>query len=79
MSEPLFSSVVIDISGPDGNAFAIIAIVMNCLKQCGYSKEEMDKIKKDMMSKDYNYLCSVASKYVSLVGNDDDGDDEFDY
>ena len=74
MSKPLFSSVVIDISGPDGNAFAIIAIVMSCLKQCGYSKEEMNKIREDMMSKDYNYLCSVASRYVSLVGGD-----EFDY
>ena len=67
---PLFPSVVIDLRGYQGNAFYIIGVVVECLYQCGYSYDGIEKVKKDMMSKDYDYLCGVASKYVSLKGRD---------
>lgn len=64
--KPLFPSVVINLNGYQGNAFYIMGVVVECLYQCGYSYDEIEKVKEDMKSRDYDYLCKIASKYVSL-------------
>lgn len=69
MSKPIFESVRINLNSPDGNALAIIGIVMNCLTQAKYHIAERESIKKDMLSSDYKHLCKVASKYVYLYEN----------
>ena len=64
--EPAFPNVEIDIKGPSGNAFVIISIIMTKLSEIGKSEEEIEKVKKDMMSSNYEHLLEVASKYVSI-------------
>lgn len=52
-------SVEIDLTGPDGNAYAVMGYAKNFAKQLNYPKEEIDVMLKDMMSGDYEHLLEV--------------------
>ena len=54
------SSIEIDLTGPDGNAFVLIGKASNLAKQLGLDK---DAIQKEMMSGDYEHLVSVFDKH----------------
>lgn len=55
---------VIDLSGPQGNAFALIGIASSAAKQLGLDKVA---IQKDMMSGNYEHLLSVFEKHFGSV------------
>jgi hypothetical protein len=56
---------VIDIDGPDGNAFALMGIGANYLKRyLGYTKDEIDDFRNEMMAGDYENLLLVFDKYL---------------
>ena len=61
---------VIDLSGPDGNAFAIMGYAKQFGNQLGYSDEETAEMINDMMSGDYKHLLQVFENnfgaYVKL-------------
>ena len=65
----------IDHSGPEGNAFAIMGVVKNLLKDSGRSDEIKDTMDL-MMSGDYDNLCAVAEEvsFGTITFVDDDGD-----
>ena len=50
----------IDLTGPDGNAFCLIAIARRLSKQLSL---DADKIVKEMQSGDYEHLIEVFDKY----------------
>jgi len=52
--------VEIDLTGPDGNAFNLIAIAGNLAKQLDLDKK---KIRSEMMAGDYEDLLKVFDKY----------------
>jgi hypothetical protein len=52
--------IIIDLTGPDGNAFALMGYASNLAKQLGLNKEE---IINDMMSSDYEHLLQVFDKH----------------
>lgn len=52
--------VEIDLTGPDGNAFNLIAIAGNLAKQLDLDKK---KIQSEMMAGDYEDLLKVFDKY----------------
>jgi hypothetical protein len=52
--------IIIDLTGPDGNAFALMGYASNFAKQLGLNKEE---IVNDMMSSDYEHLLQVFDKH----------------
>jgi hypothetical protein len=54
------TGMVIDLTGPDGNAFMLIGKAGNLAKQLGLDK---DKIQKEMMGGDYDHLVKVFDKY----------------
>jgi len=58
--------VKVQLSGNDGNAFAIMGAVKSALKKAGASKEEMDKYVSDSMSGDYDNLLRVAMEWVKV-------------
>lgn len=66
-------NVTIDISGPDGNAFALIGYARKFAKQLDL---DFKPIQQEMMSGDYENLLDVFNKYfgnvVDLVGYDDE-------
>jgi len=56
--------VKVQLSGNDGNAFAIMGAVKTALKKAGATREELDEYLKDSMSGDYDNLLRVAAKWV---------------
>jgi hypothetical protein len=60
-------SRVIDLQGPQGNAFALMAIAEDWLRQMD-RRDEFRKMQTEMMSGDYGNLLKVfQSKFGSLV------------
>lgn len=53
------SGIEIDLCGPDGNAFVLIAIAKNLAKQLDYDSAEIDALIERMMSGDYENLIAV--------------------
>ena len=54
------SGIVIDLAGPDGNAFVLIGTANRLAKQLGLDK---DAIQKEMMSGNYDHLINVFDKH----------------
>lgn len=54
------SPVIIDLTGPDGNAYALLAYAKSYAKQLGLN---WDKIKTEMTSSDYENLLEVFDGY----------------
>jgi hypothetical protein len=50
---------VIDLHGPDGNAFVIMATAQYLARQLGWSKEQIDSLLDDMRSGDYMNLIDL--------------------
>ena len=64
------SGRVIDLSGPNGNAFALMGYAGDLLRQMG-RRHELSAIRTQMMSGDYNNLLRIFeenfSDYVELI------------
>ena len=64
------SGRVIDLQGPQGNAFALMGIAEDLLRQLGQS-HLFEMMRTEMMSGDYNKLIGIFEKnfgdYVELV------------
>ena len=60
-------NVEVQLSGNDGNAFAIMGAVKSALKKAGASKEELDQYVSDSMSGDYDNLLRVAMEWVEVA------------
>lgn len=52
--------------GTDGNAFAIIGRLTECLRKNGYTTEQLKEIQKECMSSDYNNVIATACKYCDV-------------
>lgn len=59
--------LVVNLNGPDGNAFCIMGNVAHIMRQHGCSKEEVDEYTKAAMSSDYDNLLKVSGQVVNLV------------
>ena len=55
--------IVIDLTGPQGNAFFLLGMANDFAKQIGWSKEERDKLQEDMKASDYENLIQVFDKH----------------
>lgn len=58
--------VDVQLTGHDGNAFAIMSRVSAALRKAGATKNELDEYRDDSMSGDYNNLLRVASEWVNV-------------
>lgn len=56
--------IVIDLTGPDGNAFALLGYAKSYAKQLNF---DYDKIRKEMTSGDYENLVQVFDKYFGSI------------
>lgn len=67
-------SLKIYLSGPQGNAFYLMALVENFGRQLGIIKEERDTIITEMESSDYDNLVKIFAKnfgmYVEIYDKD---------
>jgi len=73
------SGRVIDLQGLQGNAFALMAIADDFLRQMK-RRDEFNAMRTEMMSGDYENLIRIFEEnfgeYVTLVGNPDEVFDE---
>jgi len=51
--------IVIDLTGPQGNAFFLLGTAKNLAKQLGYTKKEIHYLIEAMQSSDYENLIEV--------------------
>jgi hypothetical protein len=59
---------VIDLTGPDGNAYNLLGLANNFAKQLGYSTLESKALQNEMMSGDYeNLLLAFDKAFGSFV------------
>jgi hypothetical protein len=59
-------NVEVQLTGEDGNAFAIMASVKKALRQTGATKEDIEAYLAESMSGDYDNLLRTAMKYVEV-------------
>jgi len=52
-------AIIIDLTGPQGNAFFLLGTAKSLAKQLGYTKEEIDELLDKMRSSDYENLLEV--------------------
>lgn len=53
----------IDLSGPDGNAYALMAIFTRQARKEKWTEEEIKKVMKEAMESDYKHLVSTLKKH----------------
>ena len=54
--------VIIDLTGPDGNAFALIGYANRFAKQLGYTPQQRGDLTTEMMGGNYENLLEVFDK-----------------
>lgn len=59
--------IEVQLSGNDGNAFAVMGSVMSSLKNAGATPEELKQYQEESMSGDYDNLLRVASQWVNVA------------
>lgn len=52
--------------GTDGNVFAIIGTVSNCLNKAGFKKEASEFKNRAFSSKSYDDVLQIVTKYVEV-------------
>jgi len=62
-----FRKRVIDLNGPDGNAFYLLGTAMNLCKQIGISSERTEEILDELKSSDYEHLIKTFDKYFGKL------------
>ena len=62
---------MIDLTGPEGNAFCLMGYVKQWSKELGFTKENTEIIIEDMKSSDYEHLLEVIEEnfgeYIILL------------
>lgn len=66
MSEIKYPNVTVQLTGEDGNAFAIMSAVTKAMRREGISREEQDAFTEEAMSGDYDNLLQTAMKWVDV-------------
>ena len=61
-----YPEIEVQLTGRDGNAFAVMGAVIDGLRQGGVSKEEINAYREDSMSGDYSHLLNVAMDWVNV-------------
>lgn len=59
----------------NGNAFAIMYCVSNAMRECKFTRQEIDAYRKEAMSGNYDNLLAVSLDYIDrcneIINTDD--------
>ena len=66
MDTPILPEVTVQLTGEDGNAFAILGAVLKAMRRARVAQEIQDAFKKEAMSGDYDNLLQTCMKYVNV-------------
>ena len=62
-----YPEIEVQLTGNDGNAFAVMGAVKKALKRAKVSAEEIAEYTKQSMSGDYDNLLQVAMSWVTVL------------
>lgn len=61
--------------GVNGNAFSVMGYVSNAMRECKFSRQEIDEYRKEAMSGNYDNLIAVSLDYIDkcneIINTDD--------
>ena len=63
-TQPRYPEVQVQLSGQDGNAFAILGRTAKALRQAGVAQEEIDNFFAEATSGDYDHLLQTTMAWV---------------
>lgn len=66
MSTIKYEHINVQLTGNDGNAFAIMGAVSKALRDEGVSKDEIAEYTKESMAGDYDHLLQTAMAWVTV-------------
>ena len=61
-----YPNIEVQLTGRNGNAFAIIGAVSKALRQANVNKDEIEKFIDEAMSADYDNLLVTCMKWVDV-------------
>lgn len=64
---PKYPDIHVQLTGNDGNAFAILANVDTALERAGIDADERDEFQVEAQSGDYNNLLRTAMAWVAVA------------
>ena len=67
LTKDKFRKRVIDLNGPQGNAFCLLGTAMSLCKQIGISDTRTEEIVDEMKSSDYEHLILTFDKYFGKL------------
>jgi hypothetical protein len=67
MSAPLYPQVVVNLSGEDGNAYAIMARVATALRHGGVSGDRIADFRAEATSGTYDNVLRTCMKWVTVT------------
>jgi len=67
LTKDKFRKRVIDLNGPEGNAFCLLGTAMSLCKQIGISSERTEEIVDELKSSDYEHLITTFDKYFGKL------------
>ena len=67
LTKDKFRKTVIDLNGPEGNAFCLLGTAMSLCKQIGIGDTRTEEIIDEMKSSDYEHLILTFDKYFGKL------------
>ena len=67
LTKDKFRKRVIDLNGPEGNAFCLLGTAMSLCKQIGIGDTRTEEIIDEMKSSDYEHLILTSDKYFGKL------------
>lgn len=64
---PKYPDITVQLSGHDGNAFAVMAAVRRALEKAGVPSAETRRYTEESMSGNYDDLIVTATKWVTVL------------
>ena len=66
MSDVKFPDITVQLTGEDGNAFAIMGQCSRAMRKAGCSKEEIDAFMTEAQSGDYDHLLQTCMTWFNV-------------
>lgn len=64
--DPKYPDIEVQLTGTDGNAYAIMGAVSQALRKHGVPAEEITEFTEESMSGDYDNLLQTAMRWVDV-------------
>ena len=66
MSDVRYPGIEVQLTGNDGNAYFILALVRKAMRRADVSKEVQDEFLSEATNGDYNHLLATCTKWVTV-------------